>query len=83
MMFEIRTRKPERTLLPTEGIFNLPHHVGLVWEELAFDDTVIHSREMDCSIAKCYNREWDSYPCAQGHIPHALTNWANQHPQSI
>ena len=32
MMYEMRTRKPEptllpSTLLPTEGIFNLPHHI--------------------------------------------------------
>ena len=25
MMYEMRTRKPEPTLLQTQGIFNLPH----------------------------------------------------------
>ena len=26
----------EKALLPTQGIFNLPHHIGMVCEELAF-----------------------------------------------
>ena len=36
MMYAMRRRMPESTLLPTQGIFNLPHHIGMVWEELAF-----------------------------------------------
>ena len=28
MMYE-RRRKPDPTLLPTEGIFNLPHQIGM------------------------------------------------------
>ena len=39
MMYEMR-RQPEPTLLPTQGIFNLQHHMGMVWEELVFDDAV-------------------------------------------
>ena len=39
MMYEMR-RKPKPTLLQTQGIFNLPHHIGMVSEELAFDDVV-------------------------------------------
>ena len=39
-MYEIRRRKSKRTLLPTQEIFNLPHHIGMVGEELAFDDAV-------------------------------------------
>ena len=35
MMYEMRRRKPEPTLLLTHGIFNLPHHTGMVCEELA------------------------------------------------
>ena len=31
---------------------------------------------MDCSTAKCYSSDQDSYPCPQGHQPHALTNFA-------
>ena len=30
MMYEMKRRRPEPTLLLTEGIFNLPHHVGMV-----------------------------------------------------
>ena len=26
MMYEMRIRKPEPTLLPAQGVFNLPHH---------------------------------------------------------
>ena len=43
-MFEMRKRKLEDTLLPTQGIFNLPHDIGMVCEELAFDDTVSYSQ---------------------------------------
>ena len=45
MMYEMRRRKPGPTLIPTQEIFNLPHHTGMVRAELAFDDTVsyIHS----------------------------------------
>ena len=37
MMYEMRRRKPESTLLQTQWIFNLPHHIGMESEELAFD----------------------------------------------
>ena len=30
-------------LLLTQGIFNFPPHVGMVWEELAFDDTELYT----------------------------------------
>ena len=55
MMYEMR-RKPEPTHLPIQEIFNLPHYIDMVWEELAFDDSVsyLHSGEMDCSRTKCY-----------------------------
>ena len=43
-MYEMRRRKAEPTLLATQGIFNLPHHVGTVWEELAFDDAVSYEK---------------------------------------
>ena len=45
MMHEMRRKKPEPTLLPTKGIFNLPHHIGMVGEELAFDDTVCYTQQ--------------------------------------
>ena len=40
MMYEMRRKKPEPTLLLTQEFFNLPHHIGMVCEELAYDDTV-------------------------------------------
>ena len=39
MMYDMGRRKPKSTLLPTQRNFNLPHHIGIVREELAFDDT--------------------------------------------
>ena len=44
-MYEIRRRKLEATSLPTQGILNLPHHIGMVWEELAFDDTLSYTKQ--------------------------------------
>ena len=44
MIYKMRRRKPGPTLLPTQGIFNLPHHVGMVWEQLAFDDAVSYTQ---------------------------------------
>ena len=43
MMYEMRRHMPKPTLLLTEGIFNLPHYIGMVWEELAFDDAVSYA----------------------------------------
>ena len=40
MMYEMRRRKPEPTLLLTEAIFNLQHHIDMILEELAFDDAI-------------------------------------------
>ena len=42
VMFEMRRRKPKPTLLQTQrGLCNLPNHIGMVWEELTFDDTAV------------------------------------------
>ena len=30
MMYEMRKRKPEPTFVPIQGIFNLPHNIGMV-----------------------------------------------------
>ena len=52
MMNAMRRRKPEPTLYRLK-VFNLP------WYErnwLLITLKVIHSREMDCSTAKCYDR---------------------------
>ena len=43
MMYAIRRRKPEPTLLSTQGIFNFLHHMGMVYEELAFGDPVSYT----------------------------------------
>ena len=48
MMYETGRRKPEPTLLLTEGIFNVPHHIDMVyivWESVALDDTVSYSQQ--------------------------------------
>ena len=44
MMYEMSMRKPECALLPTQGIFNLSHHIGMVWEQLAFDYAVSYAQ---------------------------------------
>ena len=39
---------------------------------------------MDCNKAKCYDSDWDSYPCPQCHLPGVITNSAIFHlPYSI
>ena len=38
------------------GNFNLSHHIGMVWEELAFD-------EMNWSTTKCYRSDRSLSPC--------------------
>ena len=37
-MYEMRRKKVEPTLLQTQASFNLPQHIGMVGEELGFDD---------------------------------------------
>ena len=43
MMYEMSRRKPEPTHLPTQAIFNLEHNIGMIWENLAFDDAVSYT----------------------------------------
>ena len=31
-------------IFTTQGIFNLQHHIGMVWEELAFDGAVSYTQ---------------------------------------
>ena len=51
-------RLSEPTLLPTQGILNLPQDIGMVWEELAFDDDATYTQwGMDCSTAKNNGRD--------------------------
>ena len=35
---------PSLHFLLTQEIFNPPHHIGMVWEELAFDDAVRYTQ---------------------------------------
>ena len=56
LVFTIRqqlvNRKSEPTLLPTQGIFNLPHHIDMVWEQLAFDDAVSYTQRWKSKLAE-------------------------------
>ena len=45
MMYEMRRQKPEPTLLLPQGVFNLPQHLGIIWEELAFDDAESYAQQ--------------------------------------
>ena len=44
MVYEIRGRKPEPTLLSIQGIINLLHNIGIVKERVAFDDAVWYTQ---------------------------------------
>ena len=44
MMNEMTMRKPEPTILLTQGIINIQHHIGMVLEELAFGNTVSYAQ---------------------------------------
>ena len=44
MMYEMSRRKPEPTFLAIQGIFNLLHHLSMIWEELGFSDTVSYAQ---------------------------------------
>ena len=44
MVYEMRRRKRKPTPLPTQEIFNLTHHIGMVSVELAFDDAVTYTQ---------------------------------------
>ena len=44
MMYEMQGRKSEPTLLLTQGIVKLPHHINTVRVELAFGDAVSYIR---------------------------------------
>ena len=55
MMYEMR-KKAKPTLLPTQGIFNLPHHIDMVWEELSFDEYVSYAQRRN-GLAKCYGND--------------------------
>ena len=43
MMYGTGKRKPKATDLQTQVIFDLPHHIDMVLEELAFNDTKLYT----------------------------------------
>ena len=47
MIYEMRRRQPKPTLLPTQGIFNIPHHIDMASEELAFNDAVGYTQQVN------------------------------------
>ena len=59
VMYEMRRRKRELTTLPTQGIFNLPHHIGTVWKELAFDDAVSFTQQGNAHTCFSMERKYD------------------------
>ena len=50
--WQLVERKPNPTLLLTQGIINLPHHVDMVWGQLAFDDTVSYTQWWKYKLAE-------------------------------
>ena len=61
MMCKMRRRKPEPTLLTIQGIFNLTHNIGIVWEELAFDDTAGKLIEAELNVIAVTEIRTDVY----------------------
>ena len=52
-MCEMGWRKPKSTLLPTQGIVNLPGlHIGMVLEELALDDALSYTQQWQSNLAE-------------------------------
>ena len=78
MMYDMTRRKPEPTLLLTQRIFNLPHHVGTEWEELIMM-YVIHNREMNCSTANCYGSNMINIPVPRVTNPAPLATELSTH----
>ena len=70
MMYEMRSWKPEHTLLQTQGIFNLPHHIGMVWEELASDNTNLYmARKWIAAQLNVMGVTGIIYPCPNAMSP--------------
>ena len=52
IIWELVEIKPEATLLPIQGIFNLPLHIDMVWKQLAFDDAVSYAQQWKIQIGR-------------------------------
>ena len=44
MMYDMMRRKPKPILILTQATCNLPHHIGIAWEELAFAGAVSYTQ---------------------------------------
>ena len=45
MMYEMWKGESKPTLAPIQGVFNLPQHIVMVWEQLAFDDDLSYTQQ--------------------------------------
>ena len=52
IILQLVDRNPEPTLLLTQGIFNIPYHIDVVWEQLAFDDAVSYTHQWKSKLAE-------------------------------
>ena len=52
MIYGRKRKNPKPTLLQTQEIFNLPHHIGMLWQKLAFDDAVSYSQWVEMIAAQ-------------------------------
>ena len=64
-------------------IFNLPHHICLVWQELAFDDDISYTQWRNGLQHSLMLWQWQEMnPSYQCHQPSAVTNWAISPPRT-
>ena len=57
LMYETRRRKPEPTLLPLQGIFNLPHHINYKHDVVSYTQ---RGNGLQLTAA-CCDSDWDLY----------------------
>ena len=68
--------KPKTTLLPTQGIFNFPHHPGMVWVDGLWWRSKLYMAWKWIAAQLNVMAVTGSVTCHQGHQPTALTNGA-------
>ena len=75
MMYEMKSGKPEPTLLPTHWIFILPNHIDIAWEQLPFDDIVSCIQQWKSKLTEM--TEWGIEPMTfrlgVRHLHHSAT----------
>ena len=75
MIYEMRKEKgPSLHFLPTHGIFNLPHHIGMQCDELDFDDAVSYTQKWIAAWLHVMAMTGFILLSPGGHQPSALTN---------